>query len=125
MRNLTSAIWAYVRQEEGLDAAEKQWKKERAGGNYGAGTKEIQARNYVQRKENERKRREMFDDALAKFKENDIQVCINGVADCRKGGQLQFLKRLGVLLSTVPDSSGIASGLAWDSGDGGHGVYGA
>ncbi|KAG2448984.1 hypothetical protein HYH02_005738 [Chlamydomonas schloesseri] len=60
-------------EEEGLDAAEKQWKKERAGGNYGAGTKEIQARNYVQRKENERKRREMFDDALAKFKENDIQ----------------------------------------------------
>jgi hypothetical protein len=50
------------------------WKKERAGGNYGAGTKEIQARNYVQRKENERKRREMFDDALAKFKENEIQV---------------------------------------------------
>lgn len=60
-------------EDDGLDAAEKQWKKERAGGNYGAGTKEIQARNYVQRKENERKRREMFDDALAKFKENDIQ----------------------------------------------------
>ncbi|GLI69994.1 hypothetical protein VaNZ11_014727 [Volvox africanus] len=60
-------------EEDGLDAAEKMWKKERAGGNYGAGTKEIQARNYVQRKENERKRRELFDDALAKFKENDIQ----------------------------------------------------
>ncbi|EFJ43470.1 hypothetical protein VOLCADRAFT_76718 [Volvox carteri f. nagariensis] len=60
-------------EEDGVDAAEKMWKKERAGGNYGAGTKEIQARNYVQRKENERKRREMFDDALAKFKENDIQ----------------------------------------------------
>jgi hypothetical protein len=61
-------------QDEGLDAAEKQWKKERAGGNYGAGTKEVQQRNYVARKEAERKRREMFDDALAKFKSNDIQV---------------------------------------------------
>ncbi|PNH12408.1 hypothetical protein TSOC_000635 [Tetrabaena socialis] len=60
-------------EEEGLTASEKQFKKERAGGNYGAGTKEIQARNYVQRKESERKRREMFDDALAKFKETDIQ----------------------------------------------------
>lgn len=70
------------RQDDGLDAAEKQWKKERAGGNYGAGTKEIQARNYVQRKENERKRREMFDDALAKFKENDIQV--GGSSCCRR-----------------------------------------
>ena len=38
-------------------------KAERRGGNYGAGTKEIQARNYVTRKENERKRRELFEDA--------------------------------------------------------------
>ncbi|KAG2495631.1 hypothetical protein HYH03_006231 [Edaphochlamys debaryana] len=62
-----------VLEDDGLDQVEKQWKKERAGGNYGAGTKEIQARNYAARKENERKRREMFDDALARFKENDIQ----------------------------------------------------
>ncbi|GFR39842.1 hypothetical protein Agub_g338 [Astrephomene gubernaculifera] len=60
-------------EEDGMDEVEKMWRKERAGGNYGAGTKEIQARNYMQRKEDERKRREMFDDALAKFKENDIQ----------------------------------------------------
>lgn len=32
-----------------------------------------------QKKENERKRREMFDDALAKFKENDAQVRRVGV----------------------------------------------
>jgi hypothetical protein len=38
-----------------------------------AGTKEMQARNYAQRKESERKRRELFDDALAKFKAGDIQ----------------------------------------------------
>ncbi len=30
-----------------MDQAEKMWRKERAGGNYGAGTKEVQQRNYV------------------------------------------------------------------------------
>jgi hypothetical protein len=59
-------------QDDDADATEKMWKRERNGGNYGAGTKEIQERNYVARKENERKRRELFDDALAKFKSGDI-----------------------------------------------------
>ncbi|KAG1662769.1 hypothetical protein FOA52_006795 [Chlamydomonas sp. UWO 241] len=59
--------------EENTDASERGFKKERNGGNYGAGTKEIQERNYVARKEAERKRRELFDDALAKFKAGQIQ----------------------------------------------------
>jgi len=62
--------------DEDSDAAEKMWKKERAGGNYGAGTKEVQARNYTTRKENERKRRELFDDALSKFKAGDIPASL-------------------------------------------------
>ena len=33
----------------------------------------MQSRNYISRKENERKRREMFDDALDKFKGKDIE----------------------------------------------------
>lgn len=33
----------------------------------------LQARNYVSRKEQERKRREVFDDALAKFNKSDIE----------------------------------------------------
>ena len=33
----------------------------------------MQSRNYISRKENERKRREMFDDALDKFKQKDIE----------------------------------------------------
>jgi hypothetical protein len=61
-------------QDEDMDEAEKKWKSERRGGNYGAGTKEMQARNYVTRKEQERKRRELFDDALDKFKAGDIPV---------------------------------------------------
>lgn len=56
-----------------MDAFEKRMKNERAGGNYGSGTKEVQQRNYVMRKEAERKRRELFDDALAKFKDTKIQ----------------------------------------------------
>jgi hypothetical protein len=31
-------------QDEDLDEAEKKWKSERRGGNYGAGTKEMQVR---------------------------------------------------------------------------------
>lgn len=34
----------------------------------------LQARNYVGRKEQERKRRELFDDALAKFNKGDVEV---------------------------------------------------
>ena len=60
-------------EEEGLTPAEKAWKTERRGGNYGAGTKEVQARNYVARKEAERKRRELFDDALGRFKKGDVE----------------------------------------------------
>ena len=55
-------------EEEELTEAEKQFKSERSGGNYGSGTKEVQERNYIARKEAERKRRELFDDALSKFK---------------------------------------------------------
>jgi hypothetical protein len=42
-----------------------------------------QARNYVTRKEQERKRRELFDDALDKFKAGDIPV--GGWAELRMG----------------------------------------
>lgn len=59
-----------------MDDAQKLSKLERSGGNYGAGTKELQARNYISRKEQERKRREVFDDALAKFTKGDIEVGI-------------------------------------------------
>lgn len=57
-----------------MDDAQRMAKQERSGGNYGAGTKELQARNYVSRREQERKRRELFDDALAKFNKSDIEV---------------------------------------------------
>ncbi len=56
-----------------MSEAEKRFKMERGGGNYGAGTKEMQAANYRARKEQELKRRELFDEALAKFKQNNIE----------------------------------------------------
>lgn len=60
-------------EEEKLTEAEKQFKAERGGGNYGAGTKEMQQRNYIGRKEAERQRRELFDDALTKFRAGKIE----------------------------------------------------
>ena len=59
-------------QEAETDAS-KQWKQERSGGDYGQGTREMQQRNYVSKKESERKRREMFDDALEKFAKKDLE----------------------------------------------------
>ena len=59
--------------QEAETPASKQFKQERSGGDYGEGTREMQSRNYITRKENERKRREMFDDALDKFKDKDIE----------------------------------------------------
>lgn len=59
--------------QEAETPASKQFKQERSGGDYGEGTREMQSRNYITRKENERKRREMFDDALDKFKQKDIE----------------------------------------------------
>ena len=40
-------------EEEELTEAEKQFRSERAGGNYGTGTKEMQQRNYIGKKEAE------------------------------------------------------------------------
>lgn len=53
--------------------AERNFQGERAGGNYGAGTKELQQRNYIARKETERKRKEMFEDALADFRAGKVR----------------------------------------------------
>ena len=39
----------------------------------------MQKKNYISKKESERKRRELFDDALEKFAKKDIE----GVCNCR------------------------------------------
>lgn len=62
--------------DDDLDETQLAMRKERNGGNYGAGTKEIQTRNYIDAKESERKRRELFDDALGKFKVKDFNGAI-------------------------------------------------
>jgi len=46
-----------------------QFKSERNGGNYGAGTKEVQAKNYQTKKELEAERTAMFNEAMAMFKD--------------------------------------------------------
>ena len=59
-----------------LDPSEAQFAAERAGGNYGIGTKELQQRNYIAAMEEARKRRELFDDGLEKFKAGDYEEAI-------------------------------------------------
>ena len=82
--------WDVFARQAAEDDASKQWQQERSGGNYGEGTREMQKRNYVSKKESERKRRELFDDALEKFAKKDIEgvSClhahgVNIVSTCR------------------------------------------
>lgn len=56
-----------------MTEAEREWRNERAGGNYGAGTKEIQQRNYIAQKELARKRKEMFEDALSDYRAGKVE----------------------------------------------------
>lgn len=42
----------------------------------------LQARNYVSRREQERKRRELFDDALSKFNKSDVEVSPKSLQPC-------------------------------------------
>ncbi len=67
-----------------MSEAEKRFKMERGGGNYGMGTKEMQEANYRARKETEKKRRELFDQALAKFKQNNIEGVSHFKGVCNK-----------------------------------------
>lgn len=53
--------------------SERRFRSERAGGNYSQGTKEMQEKKYIERKESERKRRELFYDALAMYKKGDLE----------------------------------------------------
>jgi hypothetical protein len=56
-----------------MDDVERMHRAEREGGNVGTGTRELQKRNYIARKESERKRREIFDDALDTFRQGKVK----------------------------------------------------
>ena len=49
-----------------------QFKSERAGGNYGAGTKEQQMNNYSKKRELENERLDMFDEAIALYNQKNF-----------------------------------------------------
>lgn len=63
-------------QEEELTEMEKRFKEERGGGNYGEGTKELQAKNYAKRKNAEAEREERFEKALSLFQKKDIEAAL-------------------------------------------------
>lgn len=60
-------------EDEVLTTAERQFRAERGGGNYGKGTKEVQAANYARAKELQKERVQLFDTALAKFNKKDAE----------------------------------------------------
>ena len=49
------------------------FKRERSGGNYGGGTKELQMINYRTKQEREAKRKVLFNTGLEKFNKGEIQ----------------------------------------------------
>lgn len=58
---------------EQLTEAERRFRLERGGGNYGQGTKEVQAANYAAAKKLEAERVALFDGALAKFNKKEYE----------------------------------------------------
>mmetsp|Transcript_14255 Transcript_14255/g.43060 ORF Transcript_14255/g.43060 Transcript_14255/m.43060 type:complete len:353 (-) Transcript_14255:1461-2519(-) len=65
-----------ILQDEELDDTERRFKTERGGGNYGEGTKELQARNYEKRKEAEAVRESQFNDALKLFSDKKLEEAL-------------------------------------------------
>ena len=50
--------------------------QERNGGNYGSGTQELQRRNYIERTELEKKRTDMFNEAIAAFNKGEYETAL-------------------------------------------------
>jgi len=61
---------------EALVSEDQMFRNERAGGNYGAGTKELQRRNYSDSMEAKRKRVEMFEDGLEMFNNKEFEKAL-------------------------------------------------
>lgn len=56
-----------------MSETEKQFRRERGGGNYGSGTKELQLQNFKAKQEREGKRKELFNLGLSKFNKKDVE----------------------------------------------------
>ena len=61
---------------EELAAEDVGFRSERAGGNYGAGTQELQRRNYAESNEVKRKRMELFEDGLVEFNKSEFEKAL-------------------------------------------------
>ncbi|GAB5367374.1 hypothetical protein AAMO2058_001224800 [Amorphochlora amoebiformis] len=59
-----------------IDTKDVEFRKERRGGNYGAGTREVQMRNYITSKENERARNEVFNTGLELYEQGKYEDAI-------------------------------------------------
>ncbi|KAL6779838.1 TEF30 [Auxenochlorella protothecoides x Auxenochlorella symbiontica] len=63
---------------ENLEETEEQrlWKEDRTVGNYSAGTKEVQLRNYDSKKRAEQERKDLFNMALSRFKAQNVEEAL-------------------------------------------------
>lgn len=59
-----------------VPAADGSWKREQNAGNVGLATREKQRKNYIEKKEKEAQRLELFNKALSKFRKNDIEAAL-------------------------------------------------
>lgn len=82
MKNRNGDIYLEMKKMNGDISALEQnakssgFKNERAGGNYGAGTKEQQMNNYSKKKELEVQRLDMFDEGIALYNKNDFDSAL-------------------------------------------------
>ena len=91
-------------QEAAMTEEQKAFADERGGGNYGAGTRAMQERNYMARQQREKQRKTMFEEALDKFRAQDIEnVSISLSANVLKN----FVAKFFSTLTAAPQSSKI------------------
>lgn len=63
-------------EDENMTEDERIWKREQAGGNVGYGTRQIQERNYLDKKQKEKERRELFEIGMKKFNEGNVDAAL-------------------------------------------------
>lgn len=92
-------------EEEELTEEEKLWRQEQRGGNFGYGTRQIQQKNYLDRKQRERERMELFEEAIRKLKKGEIE---NALIDFENVISTETTKYMGDNFSRVSDVGKVA-----------------
>lgn len=92
MRSQARTNLSFTSCAQNLEETEEQrlWKEDRTVGNYSAGTKEVQLRNYDSKKRAEQERKDLFNMALSRFKAQNVEEVWGGEgrgSGCLLGGR--------------------------------------